>query len=212
MRSLTFSVRKEEGIAPRVAPSFATTTRTGDNFANRLAPFAFARLLTRRVLIFSALISILATVGCANGGGGSGSTETTTPQAAPVLTAAVVSPGNFSPGQTGATYSITVSNAANAGSTTGTTTVTDPPSGFTITGVSGSGWTCTVGTPAGGFTCTRTDSLRPGSSFPAIIVTGTVTATAGQTVSIPTSVSGGGLTTPANVNGSITVAAPVLSI
>src|SRR5439155_1751868 len=50
--------------------------------------------------------------------------------------------GNFTQGQTGAQYTITVTNSGST-STTGTVTVTDTlPTGLTATAISGTGWTC----------------------------------------------------------------------
>ena len=52
--------------------------------------------------------------------------------------------GNFTQGQTGATYSLAVSNAG-TGPTSGTVTVTDTlPTGLTATAIAGTGWSCTL--------------------------------------------------------------------
>src|ERR1700746_13091 len=107
----------------------------------------------------SALIATLLAVGCANGnksGGGS-----------PSLAAAVTSPGSFSSGEQGASYTITVSNTGTA-ATSGTVTVVDPPTGFTPTQIGGPLWTCTLAT----MTCTNSNSLPAGQSFTKITVTG----------------------------------------
>jgi uncharacterized repeat protein (TIGR01451 family) len=70
------------------------------------------------------------------------SSITTITVTAPDLTIAKTHSGNFSRGQTGATYTITVTNGGN-GTTSGQVTVTDTlPTGLTATGLSGSGWTC----------------------------------------------------------------------
>ncbi len=105
----------------------------------------------------------------------------------PDLTITKTHVGNFSQGQTGATYTITVTNAG-AGATLAATqvTVTDtPPSGLAITAMSGPGWTCSI-LP----TCTRSDLLAASANYPPITVTVTVAANAsspqsnGATVSI----------------------------
>ena len=94
--------------------------------------------------------------------------------ALPDLTIAKSHTGNFSQGQTGATYTVTVSNASGSAATTGTVSVTDTaPSGMTVTAMSGTGWTCTT-LP----TCTRTDALAGGASYPAITVTVSIAANA----------------------------------
>ena len=60
-----------------------------------------------------------------------------------LLTIGSAHTGNFTAGGTGS-YSLTASNAANAGPTAGTVTVTEIlPSGLTLSSMSGSGWTCT---------------------------------------------------------------------
>src|SRR5207237_9548916 len=94
-------------------------------------------------------------------------TDPTTVAQLPDLTIAKSHSGNFTQGQTGATYSVTVTNSGFA-ATSGTVTVTDTlPTGLTATGISGSGWTCVLGT----LTCTRSDALATGSSYPAITLT-----------------------------------------
>ena len=114
--------------------------------------------------------------------------------------------GNFTQGQTGATYSVTVSNGAGAGSTSGTVTVTETvPAGMTLVSMSGTGWTC-PGTAANN--CTRSDALNGGTSYPAITVTVNVAenATSPQVNSV--SVSGGGSAT-ANITDSTVISPPV---
>lgn len=99
--------------------------------------------------------------------------------------------GNFTQGQANATYTVTVSNAAGAGATSGTVTVTDTvPTGLTLVTMAGTGWTCAV-IP----TCTRTDALAGGSSYPAITVTVNVGGSATSPQVNAVSVSGGGSAT-----------------
>jgi uncharacterized protein (TIGR03437 family) len=75
--------------------------------------------------------------------------------------------GNFTQGDTGDIYTLTVTNTGQ-GPTTGTVTVTDVlPAGLTATAISGTGWTCTLAT----LTCTRSDVLAAGASYPVITVT-----------------------------------------
>src|SRR5262249_52421513 len=75
--------------------------------------------------------------------------------------------GNFNYGQTGATYTLTAKNVG-PGPTLGTVTVTDTlpnvPNTLVPTAISGTGWTCSLGT----LTCTRSDALNSGASYPAI--------------------------------------------
>jgi uncharacterized protein (TIGR01370 family) len=143
--------------------------------------------------------------GCGGGGGGGNVTGGTT--GTPALQAAVSTQGNFTSGEMNATYTITVTNSG-SGTTSGTVTLVDPPTGFTVTAISGAGWTCTLST----LTCTRGDSLAAGASYPAITVTGNVTAANGTLVSIPLTLSGGGITSAVTSTPTIAVAAPALSI
>jgi uncharacterized repeat protein (TIGR01451 family) len=125
----------------------------------------------------------------------------------PDLTITKAHSGSFTRGQTGATYSITVSNVGNA-ATSGTVTVTDTlPSGLTATAISGSGWSCTLATAA----CTRSTALAAGSSYPVITVTVNVASTAASSVTNTARVSGGGESNTGNDAASdpTTIVSPV---
>ena len=120
----------------------------------------------------------------------------------PALTISKTHTGNFTQGQTGAAYTLTVSNQAGAGATSGTVTVTETvPSGLTLMSMAGTGWTC-----PGGNTCTRGDVLNGGAGYPAIAVTVNVAATAPSLVTNQASVSGGGSAT-ANASDNTAIAA-----
>ena len=107
------------------------------------------------------------------------------------------------PGQT-VTYAVTVANVGNSPSS-GTVTVTEtPPTGLTITALSGSGWTCTVQAQ----TCTRGDALAPAARYPVITVTAIVGANvAPGTMTNSVIVTGGGDSTPGDntATGPITI-------
>jgi uncharacterized protein (TIGR03437 family) len=108
------------------------------------------------------------------------------PPPPPALSVAKAHLGNFTEGQTNATYTVTVSNGASAGPTSGTVTVTEnPPTGLTVVSMTGSEWSCT------GSTCTRSDVLYGGSSYPAITVTVNVAPNAPSQVTNQVTVSGG---------------------
>ncbi|HEX7287277.1 MAG TPA: hypothetical protein VF532_13915 [Candidatus Angelobacter sp.] len=114
--------------------------------------------------------------------------------------------GSFFQGETGATYRIDVINNGNA-STTAPVTVVDtlPPSGLTATGISGTGWTCTLPN----LTCTRSDVLPGGASYPFITVTVDVAANAPSNVTNTANVAGGGETnTGNNVSQDLTIVLP----
>jgi uncharacterized repeat protein (TIGR01451 family) len=92
----------------------------------------------------------------------------------------------FTQGQSGS-YTVTVTNSGE-GPTVGTVTVSDPgATGFTVTGMSGTGWNCSAGT-----SCTRSDALASGASYPPITVTVSVGATTGRSITNTASVTGGG--------------------
>jgi len=131
----------------------------------------------------------------------------------PDLTVAKSHTGNFTQGQAGATYSITVTNSGTA-ATSGTVTLVDTlPSGLTATGMSGTGWTCGLGT----LTCTRNDALAPGASYAFITLTVDVSLTAPTSVTNTATVSGGGENNASNntANDPTTIdvaAAPSISL
>ena len=162
--------------------------------------------LTRRTLAVCALVSSFIAGGCASSG--NQQTSKSGGRSTPDLSAAVSSLGTFSPGQQNARYTITVFNASGAGATIGTVTVTGPPTGFSVSAVSGASWTCVLAT----LTCSNSTPLAGGQSYPAITVTGNVTANVGQDVGVPVRVSGGGASTTTKNKGSFTVAAVALSI
>ena len=115
--------------------------------------------------------------------------------AVPDLTITKSHSGNFTQGQVGATYSLTVTNSGSA-PTSGAVSVTDIlPAGLTATGISGSApWVCVLGT----LTCTRSDALAAGASYSPITLTVTVANNAPASVTNTANVSGGGETNTAN--------------
>jgi uncharacterized repeat protein (TIGR01451 family) len=121
---------------------------------------------------------------------------------APSLTISKSHSGNFSEGETGATYTITVTNISSAGTTNGQVDVTEvPPStGLTVTNMAGNGWSCTITN----LTCSRTDALGPGASYPTITVTVNVATNAPATVTNEGAVSGGG-SAPATASDPTTI-------
>ncbi len=103
--------------------------------------------------------------------------------------------GNFTRGQQGAAYRLTVSNATGVSPTTGVVTVTEiVPTGLTLASMSGTGWTCV----SNGNTCSRSDTLAANSSYPAITVMVNIAANAPASVTNIASVVGGGDSTATN--------------
>jgi uncharacterized repeat protein (TIGR01451 family) len=119
---------------------------------------------------------------------------TVAPAALPDLTISKSHTGNFTQGQTGAAYTITVSNAGNA-PTAGQVTMTDTlPAGLMATAIGGSGWSCSLGTLA----CMRNDALAATATYSAITLTVNVASNAGASVTNTAVVSGGGETNLTN--------------
>lgn len=113
----------------------------------------------------------------------------TVDQPPPALTIVKSHSGNFAAGQIGATYSITVSNAANAGPTNAAVSVTEnPPPAMTITSMTSTGttWTCTA------TGCTTNTSLPAGASYPQITVAANISPNASSPTTNIAAVSGGG--------------------
>ncbi|MGA2716972.1 MAG: FG-GAP-like repeat-containing protein, partial [Bryobacteraceae bacterium] len=104
-----------------------------------------------------------------------------------MVSAEVSHTGNFTRGQSGATYSVVISNGA-SGAPTGFFEVTATevlPAGLTLISMAGAGWNCAANT------CTRFDSLAPGASYPAITVTVNVASNAPSQVTNQVTVSAG---------------------
>jgi len=131
--------------------------------------------------------------------------------ASPFLTITKVHSGNFTRGQTGV-YTIGITNGGTA-PTSGTVTVADTlPTGLTLSSMAGTGWSC----PAGTTSCTRSDALAAGSSYPSITLTVNVLNSAPNSVTNSATVSGGGsagstANDPTSINSSGGGGAAVLS-
>ncbi|QDN74820.1 DUF11 domain-containing protein [Streptomyces sp. S1A1-7] len=127
-------------------------------------------------------------------GGGDTATHTATDPTAitgacpPTLAIGKSHSGSFARGQSGS-YTLTVGNDG-TGATDGTVvTVTDTlPAGLSATSLSGTGWTCTLAT----LTCTRSDVLASGGSYPALTLAVNVACTASGQVTNTASATGGG--------------------
>lgn len=150
------------------------------------------------------------TVTVANGGETNTANDLTAINQPPDLTITKTHTGNFTTGQAGATYTITVTNIGVA-ATSGTVTVTDIiPADLIATGIAGTGWSCTQ--PAG--PCTRSDALAAAASYPALALTVNVASNAAAVVTNTATVAGGGETNTANdtANDPTTVVNPPIRI
>ena len=112
----------------------------------------------------------------------------TAPPPVPDLTVTKTHTGSFIQGDTGKTYTITVTNSGGAVTSGSVSMVDTLPTGLTATAIAGNGWTCTLGTVS----CTRSDVLAAFSPYPAITLTVSVAANAPALVTNIATVSGGG--------------------
>jgi hypothetical protein len=109
------------------------------------------------------------------------------------LTVASTHAGTFNQGQTGV-YTLAVANSG-SGPTSGIVTVTDAvPVGLTATAMSGTGWTCNLATT----TCTRSDAIFGGTSYPPVTLSVNIAGDASATVTNTATVSGGAESNTAN--------------
>ena len=167
--------------------------------------------ITVAVNVAADATSSLVNVVEASGGGApsvSANDVTNIVSVSPVLSLTATHTGTFQLNQNNATYALTVSNGTSAGPTNAPVTVTDTvPTGLTLISMAGTGWGCT------GNTCTRSDVLAAGASYPPITVTVNVAANAASSVTNSASVAGGG-SVAANATDvtAITAGPPVLSI
>ena len=93
--------------------------------------------------------------------------------------------GIFAATETGAQYTLTVTNLGPAWSDDPVTVTDTLPSIMSATAISGTGWNCTLSS----LSCTRTDELAPGASYPNITVTVNVAAPSPQSVTNTASLS-----------------------
>ena len=90
-----------------------------------------------------------------------------------------------------ASYTIPVSNVSPYGATTGLVTINDTlPFGISPSNASGTGWTCSVSAQTA--SCTRSDALAAGSSYPSITLNALVSQSAPATLTNTATVAGGG--------------------
>lgn len=127
--------------------------------------------------------------------GGTGGTATATVTVVvPDLTVAMSHTGNFLRPQTGATYTITVSNSGAADTSALITVNFNLPAGITATALSGTNWNCTLSP----LQCTRGDTLLASTSFEDITLTVNVANNAAASFTASATVSGGGESNTAN--------------
>ncbi len=122
----------------------------------------------------------------------------------PALSLTKTHSGNFTQGQTG-TYTLTVGSIGTVATTAGVLVqvIDAPPAGMTVTAMTGTGWTCTVGAQS---LCNRGDSLAVGQSYPPITATVSVATTASTPLVNTATAQGGGTTVTVSVSDSTVIA------
>ena len=130
------------------------------------------------------------------------STQTLSTVTAPDLVMTKTDAGGFGVGGSSG-FTLSVSNTGNS-PTQGLVTVADTvPASLPVTGASGTGWSCGVATQT--VTCTRSDALAAGASYPDITVAVNVANSAPSSITNTASVSGGLDGDPSNNDASDTV-------
>jgi uncharacterized repeat protein (TIGR01451 family) len=124
-----------------------------------------------------------------NTGNDTASDPTTVTPSPDLTVAAAHSPEPMVSGQTG-TFKFTVTNAGHAPTNAPVNLTSFFPFGFVGTAISAPGWSCPQ-PPFANFSCTRSDALANGSSYPDVVVTVSVNASSGVFVN-SAQVGGGG--------------------
>ena len=110
--------------------------------------------------------------------------------------------GTFYAGDTGDTFTITVSNSGTAATGGTVSAVITLPTGLTATAFSGTGWTVNLST----LTATRSDALASGVSYSALTLTVNVASAQSGSLTTTATVSGGGEKNTSNDTASDTTA------
>jgi len=117
--------------------------------------------------------------------------------------------GSFVQGQSTTAYTVSIQNNG-SGATNSTVSAADTlPAGLTATAINGPGWACTLET----LTCSRSDAVAAGGSYPPITVTVSVGSNAVSPLTNQVSASGGGSATatasdPTTIIGAFTDVSP----
>ena len=212
------------GLTPTAASGTGwTCTRTGQAVsctrADVLAAGASYAAISITATVAADAATSLTNTGSVVGGGdttdatGAVTVSTATTGTPSLTLTKTASAASLTPGGTG-TFTLTVSNSGTVATDGTAVTVSDPlPLGLTLTGMSGTGWTCT--STGSSVSCARSDVLTAGATYPLITVIASVAVDAPASVTNTASVSGGGDASPdtSSVTVSTTPARrPTLSI
>ncbi len=222
--SATVSTAAAVTVTESAPPGFSLVSMAGSGWTCTLSSATCTRstvlaggasypVITVTGNVSPAAQSLLLNQACVSGGGSPAQACALDPTLIgplPVLTITKSHTANFYQSQTGATYTVTVSDTG-VSTASGTVTVTDTlPTGLTATAISGTGWACTLAT----LTCTRSDALAAGSSYPAITVTVNVAGNATSPQVNIVTVSGGDSATAsaADTTTIVGIGVPVVSV
>jgi uncharacterized repeat protein (TIGR01451 family) len=176
--------------------------------SDALAPGANYPAILVTVMVAPTATTPLVNSAMVSGGGSPPATafdSTTFVQPAPVLSVTKTHAGNFTLGQQGAVYSVTVSNHAGMPPTSGAVSVSEAlPSALSLVSMVGVGWSCGLGV------CTRSDVLAGGASYPPIAVTVNVANSGASPQVNKVIVLGGGSAGATASDSTVLVAAPFL--
>jgi uncharacterized repeat protein (TIGR01451 family) len=179
-----------ENGGPAVLHAYDATNLATELYNSNQAPNNRDHFGTGNKFIVPTVVNGKVYVGTTNGVGVFGLLSIS---ASPLLGISKTHSGDFVQGQQNATYTVTISNATGAATTSGTVTVTETvPSGLFLVSMSGTGWTC-PGTATNN--CTRSDTLNGGASYAPITVTVNIASNASSPVTNQVNVSGGGSAT-----------------
>ena len=172
-----------------------------------LTGFSFDSAMTPSQLAAGLVGTSYVYIGAPLGDAGFNFMVTSAQSSAPQLTVGVSHIGNFTQGQPGAAYTITVSNTGSAPGS-GMVTMTDVlPAGFTATTLSGPGWSCLLASVM----CTRLDPLASGSAYPAITLLANVPLGVASPAANQVNLSGGG-SAAASATDNTTILAPFTDV
>jgi len=175
--------------------SVVTLSSTNISLVGTVLPANSSCTLSIDVLATAAGDQVNTTGNITSTEGGTGGTATATVTVVvPDLTVAMSNTGTFFRPQTGANYTITVSNSGGADTSALITVNFNLPAGITGSALGGPNWNCTL-TP---LQCTRGDTLFAGTSFEDITLTVNVAGTAPASFTPSVAVSGGNESNTAN--------------
>jgi uncharacterized repeat protein (TIGR01451 family) len=190
------------GFSPASGPLNGSVTITGTNlvfatnvtFNGTSAAFTIGSTTQIVATVPAGATSGLIQVQTLGGTATSSSSFTVGSSTGPDLAISTTHTGNFAQGDIADTYTLVVTNTGDAASS-GTVSVVDAlPAELTAVAISGAGWATDLAT----LTCTRSEALAAGTSYPPITIAVNVDANASANVTNTASVSGGGDTNLTN--------------